>query len=74
MPEGFRLFSYATIYAFAQGIELAGPDDQMKVAEALKDGKQISAVVGNLVLHEKGDFKNASYDINQWHDGQVSAD
>ncbi|AMS43568.1 ABC transporter substrate-binding protein [Aminobacter sp. NyZ550] len=72
VPEGFTLFSYATIQAFAQGIERAGTDDPMKVAEALKDGKPISTVVGDVVFDEKGDLKNASYDINQWHDGKYA--
>lgn len=72
VPEGFTLFSYATIQAFAQGIERAGSDDPMKVAEALKDGKPISTVVGDVVFDEKGDLKNASYDINQWHDGKYA--
>lgn len=72
VPEGFTLFSYATIQAFAQGIERAGTDDPIKVAEALKDGKPISTVVGDVVFDEKGDLKNASYDINQWHDGKYA--
>ncbi|MDH4985741.1 ABC transporter substrate-binding protein [Aminobacter anthyllidis] len=72
VPEGFTLFSYATVQAVAQGIERAGTDDPMKVAEALKDGKPISTVVGDVVFDEKGDLKNASYDINQWHDGKYA--
>ncbi|OQM73578.1 ABC transporter substrate-binding protein [Manganibacter manganicus] len=71
-PEGFTLFSYATIQAFAQGIERAGSDDPQKVAAALKDGKPIQTVVGDVVFDEKGDLKNASYDINQWHDGKYA--
>ena len=72
VPEGFTLFSYATIQAFAEGIKRAGSDDPAKVAEALKDGKPISTVVGDVVFDEKGDLKNASYDINQWHDGKYA--
>jgi len=72
VPEGFTLFSYATIQAFAQGIERAGSDDPMKVAEALKNGEPIQTVVGDVTFDEKGDLKNASYDINQWHDGKYA--
>ncbi|NGN40647.1 branched-chain amino acid ABC transporter substrate-binding protein [Mesorhizobium sp. CGMCC 1.15528] len=72
VPEGFTLFSYATIQAFAQGIERAGSDDPMKVAEALKNGQPIQTVVGDVTFDEKGDLKNASYDINQWHDGKYA--
>nr|WP_245432498.1 ABC transporter substrate-binding protein [Mesorhizobium loti] len=71
-PEGFTLFSYATIQAVAEGIKRAGSDDPAKVAAALKDGKPISTVVGEIVFDEKGDLKNAKYDINQWHDGKYA--
>ncbi|SEM07037.1 ABC transporter substrate-binding protein [Xaviernesmea oryzae] len=68
-PEGFTLFSYAVIQAFAQGIERAGSDDPSKVAAALKDGKPVDTVVGSVTFDEKGDLKNASYDINRWSNG-----
>jgi branched-chain amino acid transport system substrate-binding protein len=71
-PEGFTLFSYAVIQAFAQGIERAGSEDPGKVAEALKNGEAIHTVVGDVIFDEKGDMKNASYDINQWHDGKYA--
>ena len=71
-PEGFTLFSYAVIQAFAQGIERAGSDDPAKVAEALKNGEPIQTVVGPVTFDAKGDMTNASYDINQWHDGKYA--
>ena len=72
VPEGFTLFSYAVIQAFAQGIERAGSDDPAKVAEALKNGEPIQTVVGPVTFDAKGDMTNASYDINQWHDGKYA--
>lgn len=72
VPEGFTLFSYATIQAIAQGIERAGSDDPAAVAAALKDGKPVSTVVGEIVFDAKGDIKDAKYDINQWHDGKYA--
>lgn len=71
-PEGFTLFSYAVVQAFAQGIERAGSDDPAKVAEALKNGEPIQTVVGPVTFDAKGDMTNASYDINQWHDGKYA--
>ena len=72
VPEGFTLFSYAVIQTFAQGIERAQSDDPAKVAEALKNGQPIDTVVGSVTFDEKGDLKNAAYDINQWHDGKYA--
>lgn len=71
-PEGFTLFSYGVIQAVAQGIERAGSEDPAKVAAALKDGKPISTVVGEITLDEKGDIKDPKFDINQWHDGKYA--
>jgi branched-chain amino acid transport system substrate-binding protein len=68
-PEGFTLFSYAVIQAFAQGIERAGSDDPAKVVEALKNGKPIDTVVGSISFDDKGDMTGASYDINRWSKG-----
>lgn len=72
VPEGFTLFAYATIQAFAQGIERAGSDDPEAVAKALKNGEPIQTVIGPIVFDEKGDIKNAVYDINVWSDGKYS--
>ncbi|MGI6851597.1 ABC transporter substrate-binding protein [Mesorhizobium sp. 1B3] len=72
VPEGFTLFAYATIQAFAQGIERAGSDDPAAVAAALKNGEPIETVIGPIVFDEKGDIKNAAYDINVWSDGKYS--
>lgn len=71
-PEGFTLFSYAVVQAIAQGIERAGADDPSKVAAALKNGKPIETVVGQVTFDEKGDLKNASYDINRWTNGKYA--
>jgi branched-chain amino acid transport system substrate-binding protein len=72
VPEGFTLFTYAVIQAFAQGIERAGSDDPAAVAAALKNGEPINTVIGPIAFDEKGDIKNAAYDINVWHDGKYS--
>lgn len=71
-PEGFTLFSYAVIEAFAQGIQRAGSDDPTAVAAALKDGKPVETVLGPIAFDEKGDIKDAKYDINQWSNGKYA--
>jgi branched-chain amino acid transport system substrate-binding protein len=45
----------------------------MEVAKALKNGEPIQTVVGDVTFDEKGDMQNASYDINQWHDGKYAS-
>ena len=72
VPEGFTLFSYAVVQAIAQGVERAGSDDPAAVVAALKNGEPVNTVVGSIVFDEKGDIKDASYDINQWHDGKYA--
>jgi branched-chain amino acid transport system substrate-binding protein len=72
VPEGFTLFSYAVIQAFAEGITRAGTDDPVKVAEALKNGKPFDTVIGPITFDKKGDILNATYDINVWHDGKYT--
>jgi branched-chain amino acid transport system substrate-binding protein len=71
-PEGFTLFSYAVVQAIAEGVKRAGSDDPAKVAEALKSGQPTETVVGPVTFDEKGDLKNASYDINRWSNGSYS--
>lgn len=71
-PEGFTLFSYAVVQAIAQGVERAGSDDPTEVAKALKNGQPVETVVGSVIFDEKGDLKNASYDINRWSNGSYA--
>jgi branched-chain amino acid transport system substrate-binding protein len=72
VPEGFTLFAYAVVEAIAQGVERAGSDDPTAVAAALKNGEPIQTVIGPITFDEKGDIKNATYDINVWHDGNYA--
>lgn len=71
-PEGFTLFSYAVVQAFAAGIERAGTDAPAKVSAALKDGKPFDTVVGPIALDAKGDILDPRFDINKWHDGNYA--
>ncbi|BBE72791.1 branched-chain amino acid ABC transporter substrate-binding protein [Oharaeibacter diazotrophicus] len=72
-PEGFTLFAYATIQAFAAGIERAGTAaDGTAVAAALKDGKPVDTIIGPVTFDQKGDIVGAKYDINVWHDGKYA--
>jgi branched-chain amino acid transport system substrate-binding protein len=72
VPEGFTLFSYAVIQAMAEGMKRTNSEDPVKVAAALKDGPPVDTVVGPVSFDQKGDLKNATYDINIWHDGKYA--
>ncbi len=68
-PEGYTLFSYAAVKAWADAANKAKSIDAAAVAAALRTGKYDSAV-GVLEFDQKGDIKNPVYDIYVWKDGQ----
>lgn len=73
VPEGFTLFSYATVQAIAEGIKRSGStNDGAAVAAALKNGEPVQTIIGPITFDEKGDIVGAEYDINVWHDGKYA--
>jgi branched-chain amino acid transport system substrate-binding protein len=70
-PEGYTLFSYAAVRAWAQAAAKAKSTDSTAVAAALRSAPYDS-VVGPLVFDQKGDIKNPVYDIYIWKDGSYS--
>jgi branched-chain amino acid transport system substrate-binding protein len=70
-PEGYTLFSYAAVKAWADAANKAKSTDAVTVAKQLRTGKYDSAV-GVLEFDAKGDIKDAVYDIYVWKDGKSS--
>ena len=70
-PEGYTLFSYAAVKAWADAANKAKSTDAAAVAKALRGGTYDSAV-GVLAFDEKGDIKNPAYDIYVWKNGKSS--
>lgn len=68
-PEGYTLFTYAAVKAWAEAVAKAKSTDPTAVAAALRGGKYDSAV-GVLEFDQKGDIKNPVYDIYVWKDGK----
>ena len=68
-PEGYTLFSYAAVKAWADAANKAKSTDAAAVAAALRGGKYDCAV-GVLEFDQKGDIKNPVYDIYIWKDGK----
>ncbi len=68
-PEGYTLYTYAAIQAFAEAAGKAGSTDPAEVAKALRDGSY-ETVLGTLSFDDKGDVKNPEYVMYIWKDGQ----
>lgn len=59
-PEGYTLYTYAAIQAWASAVEKAKSIDTAKVATALRAGAT-DTVLGKLAWDAKGDVKDAAY-------------
>ena len=68
-PEGYTLYTYAAIQAYADAVKKAGSTDVEAVATALRDGSY-ETVLGTLGFNEKGDVKEPKYVMYVWKDGQ----
>jgi branched-chain amino acid transport system substrate-binding protein len=68
-PEGFTLFSYATVQALAEGVRRAGKADGAAVARALRSRNPVDTVFGPVTFDAKGDAEGMTYEINVWHSG-----
>jgi branched-chain amino acid transport system substrate-binding protein len=69
-PEGFTLFSYATVQALAEGVRRAGKVDGAAVAHALRTEGPVSTVFGPVSFDAKGDAEGMTYEMNVWRDGR----
>ena len=76
-PEGYTLYTYAAIQAWAQAAEKAGSTDLDAVIEALH-GNQFETVLGPIGFDDKGDVEGAAYVMYEWdrrpvrREGQLS--
>jgi len=68
-PEGYTLFSYAAVKAWADAANKAKSTDAAAIAKVLRSGTFQSAV-GPLTYDAKGDIKDPVYDIYIWKDGK----
>jgi branched-chain amino acid transport system substrate-binding protein len=67
-PDGYTLYTYAAIQAWAAAVETAGSTDLDAVVEALK-ASPAETVLGEISFDEKGDVQGANYVMYEWHDG-----
>jgi len=67
-PEGYTLYSYGAVQAWAEAVRRARSVDTGKVIGQLKD-KPIETVLGNIAFDSKGDVTNPGYVVYEWKDG-----
>ena len=69
-PEGYTLYTYATIQIWAQAVEAAGSTDFDAVVKALNDGT-FNTVLGELSFDDTGDTR-LPYVFYKWHEGKYA--
>lgn len=67
-PEGYTLFSYAAVQAWAAAVKNAGSTELAKVVSSLRSQK-FSTVLGKISFDAKGDVIPAIYKMYKWRAG-----
>lgn len=67
-PEGYVLYTYASVQAWKDAVEAAGSTDFDAVVEALNSGT-FRTVLGESGFDEKGDVSLPGYVVYEWKDG-----
>lgn len=70
-PEGYTLYTYAAVQAWAEAAKKAGTTEGPKVAAALHDGTAYKSVIGDIVFDAKGDRTGSNYVFFQWRNGEL---
>lgn len=65
-PEAYTLKSYAAVQVIAGGIKMAGVQAPRLVAAAIRSGKPISTVLGDLTFDAKGDRREPDVAMYVW--------
>jgi branched-chain amino acid transport system substrate-binding protein len=67
-PEGYTLYTYGAIQAWAQAVEKAGTTDADKVIEALR-ANTFETVLGDIGFDDKGDVTAPGFVFYMWSNG-----
>jgi branched-chain amino acid transport system substrate-binding protein len=70
-PEGYTLYTYAAVQAFAEAAAQAGSVKIDAVSKALHSGR-FDTVLGSLGFDDKGDVIGPGYVVFVWQDGKYS--
>jgi branched-chain amino acid transport system substrate-binding protein len=71
-PEGYTLYTYAAVQAWADAAARAKSIAMKKVSASLRSGHVYNTVIGQISLDKKGDVKNPKYVWFKWHDGKYA--
>lgn len=69
--EGYVLYTYAAIQAWADAVKAAGSTDFDPVVKALNEG-DFNTVLGSLSFDDKGDVSLPGYVFYKWTDGKYN--
>jgi branched-chain amino acid transport system substrate-binding protein len=70
-PEGYTLYTYAAIQAWAKAAETAGSTEHDAIVKALDDGT-FETVLGTLEFDDKGDVSLPGYVFYEWKAGEYA--
>jgi branched-chain amino acid transport system substrate-binding protein len=68
-PEGYTLYTYGAVQAWAQAVEKAKSTDTKKVAATLK-AEKFDTVLGQIGFDKKGDVTAPGYVMYEWKNGK----
>jgi branched-chain amino acid transport system substrate-binding protein len=68
-PEGYTLYTYGAIQAWAQAVEKLKTTDTGKIIKALKS-MQFDTIVGKIGFDKKGDVTAPGYVLYEWKNGK----
>jgi branched-chain amino acid transport system substrate-binding protein len=71
-PEGYVLYTYAAVQAWADAVKKIGSADPKKVAEALKATGNWPTVLGPVSFDKKGDPTGGGYVFYVWKNGSYA--
>ncbi|VIO79167.1 Leu/Ile/Val-binding protein [Bradyrhizobium ivorense] len=70
--EGYTLYAYAAVQAWAEAVKRARSFDARRVADALRS-RPIDTVIGPVLFDSKGDNAAPGFLVYRWRDGHVEA-
>jgi branched-chain amino acid transport system substrate-binding protein len=71
-PEGYTLYTYATVQVWAQAATKAKSFDMAKVSAVLRSGQAFTTVMGPIKLDKKGDVMGGGYVFWKFEDSKKS--